>query len=131
MCNQKDALVLVIDDNPDNLFLMEMVLAQEGYRVETATCGREGLAKIHKLRPDLIVLDMMMPDLTGFEVIEQIESYQNLAKIPIIICTANKFVQKKNIAEVIDVCYKPIEIENMLAKVNSLIACDDRAEHAN
>ena len=123
MCEIKDALILVVDDNPDNLFLMETVLTQDGYRVETANCGKEGIAKTHKFVPDLIILDMMMPDLTGFEVIEKIKLDKSLANIPILICTANKFVRQKNIENVEGICYKPINVESVLAKVNSLIAC--------
>lgn len=125
MCDAKDALVLVIDDNLDNLFLMKLILIQSGYKVETACCAKEGLEKIHKLVPDLVILDMMMPDMTGFEVIEQIKPHRHLSKIPIVICTANEFVQKKNMEEVNDVCYKPIDIEDILARINSLIACED------
>lgn len=62
MCKIKDALVLVIDDCEDNLFLMELILVQDGYKVEKASSGKEGIAKIQKLIPDLIILDMMMPD---------------------------------------------------------------------
>lgn len=123
MCEIKDALILVVDDNPDNLFLMETLLTLDGYRVETASCGREGIAKIHKLIPDLIILDMMMPDLTGFEVIEEIKIHQRLANIPIIVCTANKFVRHKNMQDVEAVCYKPINLESILAKVDSMVAC--------
>lgn len=123
MCDVKDALVLVIDDCEDNLFLMELILMQDGYKVEKASNGKEGIAKIHQFVPDLIILDMMMPDMNGFDVIEQIKPYQHLSHIPIIICTANKFVQKKNIQEVASVLYKPIDIESILTQINSLIAC--------
>lgn len=126
MCDVKDALVLVIDDCDDNLFLMELILTQDGYKVEKASSGSEGIAKIHKFVPDLIILDMMMPDLTGFEVIEQIKPHRHLSHIPIIICTANNFVQKKNIQEVVSVIYKPIDINSTIAQINSLIACCDR-----
>ncbi len=125
MCDIKDALVLVIDDCEDNLLLMELILLQDGYEVEKASTGKEGIAKIHKFVPDLIILDIMMPDMTGFEVIEQIKPHQCLSHIPIIICTANKFVQKKNMQEAADVFYKPIDIGIMLAKINSLVACCD------
>lgn len=128
MCNVKDAVVLVIDDCEDNLFLMEMVLLQDGYKVETASCGAEGIKKIHQLVPDLIILDMMMPDMTGLEVVEHIKPYKDLARIPILLCTANRFIQQKDvdrIEEINDICYKPYDIGEIIAKINSLIACCD------
>ena len=125
MCDIKNALILVIDDNPDNLFLMEMILTQDGYRVEKAGGGREGIAKVHKLVPDLIILDMMMPDMTGFEVIEEIRPHKHLSHIPILICTANKFIRQKNIENIEGICYKPINIEDILVQINSLISCCD------
>ena len=88
-----------------------------------ASSGKEGIAKIQKLVPDLIILDMMMPDMTGFEVMKQIKTHQDLSHIPVIICTANTLVQKKNIQEVVSVFYKPIDIDSILTQVNSLIAC--------
>ena len=126
MCDIKDAVVLIIDDCEDNLFLMEMVLLQDGYKVEKACCGKDGIEKIHKLVPDLIILDMMMPDMTGFEVVEHIKPYKNLASIPILLCTANKFIHQldiEKIEEINDVCYKPYDICEILTKIDSLVAC--------
>lgn len=129
MGDVKDAVVLIVDDCEDNLFLMEMVLLQDGYEVEKACCGKEGIEKIHEIVPDLIVLDLMMPDMTGLEVIEQIRPYESLTNIPILVCTANRFMQKEDITkieEVDDVCYKPYDINDLLSKINSLITCCDR-----
>lgn len=123
MCDKKDAIVLVVDDCEDNLFLMELILAQDGYKVEKASCGIEGIEKIHQLVPDLIILDVMMPDMSGFEVVEKIKPHQHLSQIPILFCTANKFTDETVIEKVADVCYKPIDISEILRKVNSLIAC--------
>ena len=122
MCHIKDTLVLVIDDNPDSLLLMELTLLQDGYNVEKACCGKEGVTKIHQLVPDLIILDVMMPDMTGFEVVEHIKLYEHLSHIPIIICTANNFVCQENAEKVEGFFYKPINIDNILAQVNSLLA---------
>ena len=122
MCITKDRKVLIVDDCQDNLFLMELILVTDGYTVEKACCGREGLAKIHKHIPDLIILDLMMPDMTGLEVIEQIELHQHLASIPVLLCTANKFIRRDKNVKVKNICYKPIDIDNVLNQVHSLTA---------
>ena len=123
MYKTKDTVVLIIDDCQDNLFLMELILVQEGYQVAKASSGKEGVKKIHNLLPDLIILDLMMPDMTGLEVIEHIQPHQHLANIPILICTANKFTHQDEIVKLKNICYKPIDINNILTQVHSLIAC--------
>ena len=123
MCDIKDAVVLIVDDCADNLFLMETILVQDGYRVETACSGEQGIQKIHRLVPDLIILDMMMPGMTGAEVIEQLKPFPHLAQIPIIVCTANTCIAKPDLKTVASICYKPIDISDVLTKVNSLVAC--------
>lgn len=125
MCDLKDAVVLVIDDCEDNLLLMELILVQDGYSVEKASCGKEGIEKIHQLVPDLIILDMMMPDMTGLEVIEHIRPHCHLSHIPIIICTANKHINRDDL-KIKNICYKPVDINSILMQVNSLIACCDQ-----
>lgn len=123
MCVNKDAVVLVIDDCKDNLFLMELVLANDGYKVVTACNGKEGVTKATELIPSLIVLDMMMPDMSGAEVIEHIKASGKLAEIPIILCTANKRILKEEIKGIVDICYKPFDIDDMITRVNSFLEC--------
>jgi len=123
MCETKDTVVLIIDDCQDNLFLMELILMEEGYKVEKASCGKEGVRKIHQIVPDLIILDLMMPDITGFEVIEEIRPYQHLSNIPILLCTANRFVPQNEITRVKNICYKPIDVSKIIMQVHSLITC--------
>ena len=130
MCDVKNAVVLVIDDNTDNLFLIELLLVSDGYQVETACCGKEGVKKVHQLVPDLIILDMMMPDMTGLEVIDSIKSHHYLSQIPILICTANIYVNDDNVIGVQGVCHKPFEIDDILTRVHSLIACCDGKTHS-
>ena len=128
MCQTKNAVILVIDDCKDNLFLMELILLEDGYEVEKADSGREGITKIHKVVPDLIILDLMMPDMTGLEVIEQIQPHGHLANIPILLCTANRFIHQNDVLKADIVCYKPIDINHMLTQVHTLIAAE-RLKH--
>ncbi len=80
--------ILVIDDEPDLLELVRLNLDQAGYRVETAETGGEALEQIRSSPPDLIVLDLMLPDILGTEVCRQIRSDADLAHIPVIMLTA-------------------------------------------
>jgi two-component system phosphate regulon response regulator PhoB len=80
--------VLVIDDEPDLLELVRVNLAQAGFAVETAASGREALAALRQRRPDLIVLDLMLPDISGTELCRRVRAERELASLPIIMLTA-------------------------------------------
>ena len=80
--------VLVVDDEPDLLELVRFHLAQAGFEVETARDGRQGLESIRRRRPDLVVLDWMLPDLSGTEVCRQVRSDPQLRDLPILLLTA-------------------------------------------
>ena len=80
--------VLIVDDEPSSRQTLEAVLEGEGYRLEMAENGFQALEKARMLLPDVILLDVMMPGLTGFEVCERIRADEQLAEIPIIILTA-------------------------------------------
>ncbi len=80
--------ILVVDDEPDLLELVRFNLAQAGFEVATAETAREGLARARSAPPDLIVLDLMLPDQPGTEVCRQIRADRELAGIPILMLTA-------------------------------------------
>jgi two-component system phosphate regulon response regulator PhoB len=80
--------ILVIDDEPDLLELVRINLDQAGYRVETAESGRKGLERVRSSPPDLVVLDLMLPDVSGTEICRQIRADRELQGIPIIMLTA-------------------------------------------
>ncbi len=82
------ARILAIDDEPDLLELVRVGLTQAGYVVETAGTGNEALAALRRAPPDLILLDVMLPDLTGTELCSRIRADQRLAAVPIIMLTA-------------------------------------------
>jgi len=80
--------ILVVDDQPDNVFLLQDRLEHEGYEVITAYEGETGLKKAKEELPDLILLDIMMPGLSGFEVCKEIVNDKNTRDIPVILLTA-------------------------------------------
>jgi two-component system phosphate regulon response regulator PhoB len=80
--------ILVVDDEPDLLELVRFNLAQLGFEVGTAATGLEGLERIRRERPDLVVLDVMLPDLPGTEVCRRIRSDPELVGVPVLMLTA-------------------------------------------
>ena len=114
--------VLVVYDCEDNLLLMKLLLQGEGYKVKSADSGRKGLAEISKQCPDLIVLDLMMPDISGLEVIQHLKDKYCTSNIPIILLTANSNIQHQDVKYADAVCYKPFDIYTILRKIKSLLA---------
>ncbi len=116
--------ILYIEDNYDNLTLVKRVLEIEGYEVIEAKNGADGLTKARHTQPDIIITDINLPDIDGFEVTDTLKKSKETAHIPIIAMTAN--VMKKDretvfqagcdgyIAKPIDVDELPIQIENFL-----------------
>lgn len=80
--------ILIVDDEPLGRDTLEALLINEGYQLAFASNGREALAQVERLRPDLVLLDVMMPDLDGFEVCRQVRANPALAEIPVIMVTA-------------------------------------------
>jgi two-component system phosphate regulon response regulator PhoB len=80
--------ILIVDDEPDLLELVRFNLCQAGFDVETATGGQEGLEKARRRRPDLVVLDLMLPDVPGTEVCRRLRTDAELAGVPILMLTA-------------------------------------------
>jgi CheY-like chemotaxis protein len=88
----EDALpsVLIIDDSPEDLRMMEIMLSSEGFGVLKASDGAEGIAKATEEHPDLIVLDLLMPGMSGFDVVKALQEQPETRNIPIIICTVKE-----------------------------------------
>jgi len=80
--------ILVVDDEPDLLELVRVNLAEAGFHVDATTSGREVLERVRRSPPDLLVLDLMMPDVTGTDLCRQIRATPELADLPIIMLTA-------------------------------------------
>lgn len=115
--------ILVVDDSPDNVFLIQTILEEEGYAVSTAEDGPSALAQIEQSSPDLMLLDIMMPGMDGFEVTKRIRQNTNLPFIPILLITAHdspSVVQGLDIGAD-DFIRKPVEVDELLARVRSLL----------
>lgn len=115
--------ILAVDDTPDNLFLIQLALEQEGHRVELANDGDTALEQIKKSPPDLILLDVMMPGLSGYEVTQRIREDLRLPFIPIILITAfdeMSMVQGLDVGAD-DFIRKPVKVDELQAKVRALL----------
>jgi CheY-like chemotaxis protein len=80
--------ILVVDDNASNIKIMQVRLASEGYDVVTAADGEEALAAAREQLPDLILLDVMMPGMDGYQVVARIKANPDTAHIPVVMLTA-------------------------------------------
>lgn len=88
MAEKNDKLIMVVDDNPDFLNLMELLLGNAGYRVQPAEGAAEAMALMENTLPDAILLDIMMPNRNGFEFLENLRWDARFEKIPVIVMTA-------------------------------------------
>jgi two-component system, sensor histidine kinase and response regulator len=114
--------IMIVDDTPANLKLLEDMLLQQGYQVRSFPLGRLALAAALKKRPDLILLDVMMPEMNGYEVCERMNSEGQLADIPIIFLSALSETQDKVKAfraGGADYISKPFQIEEVHARVET------------
>ncbi|GBD25409.1 Transcriptional regulatory protein WalR [bacterium HR30] len=80
--------VLVVDDNPDSLVITRGILEPKGYEVIEATSGPQALALVEQSPPDVVLLDIMMPGMSGLEVLQQLKERYETARIPVILVTA-------------------------------------------
>jgi len=117
--------VLIIDDDVDTLKLVGLMLERQGYEISVASNGTLGLAKAAEDKPELILLDVMMPDLDGYEVTKRLRSNPSLAHIPIIMFTAKTMVDDKVAgfeAGVDDYLTKPTHPAELTAHVKAVLA---------
>jgi DNA-binding response OmpR family regulator len=123
--DEKAKLVLIIDDDEGIREILTFMVKKEGYRVEGAVDGEEGVQKAERLRPDLILLDLMMPRYGGFEVLRQLQG-SDLSRIPIVIVTgrytdrstAEMILQESN---VVDFLEKPLKPNVFVATLDRLL----------
>ena len=116
------ARVLVVDDPPPNVRLLEAILTPRGYEVSSASSGEEALGKIAESEPDLVLLDIVMPGMDGYEVCRTIRERTETAYLPVVMVTASGDEQKVKALEAgaDDFLTKPINQSELLARVASL-----------
>jgi two-component system response regulator VicR len=117
--------ILCIEDHPEMIELIRLILGRRGFEVEGAVGGREGLEVMAQNPPDLVLLDLMMPDVDGWEVYRQIKAREDLSHVPVIIVTAKAQgidrVLGLHIAGVDDYITKPFGPKELIHSVESLL----------
>ena len=125
--------ILVVDDAPDNVLLVETILEEEGYEISSADNGFSALSQIDKSPPDLLLLDVMMPGMDGYEVTRRIREKSELPFIPILLITAHdsaSVVQGLDLGAD-DFIRKPVEMDELLARVRSLLRLKHSVDERN
>ena len=119
------ATVLVVDDDPVILKLLEVNFEMEGFLVVRGSDGAEGLERAREVLPDIVILDVMMPRMTGYEVAKALREDERTAHIPIIFVTAraqSSDVERGIELGVDDYVTKPFDPLDLIARVNTLLA---------
>ena len=120
------ARILSIDDEMEILDLIRLILGRKGYEVEGAIGGEAGLAKAKAWKPDLILLDLMMPDMDGWEVFHRLRADEALADIPVVVVTARAQsidrVLGLHVARVNDYVSKPFTPQDLVESVERVLA---------
>jgi sigma-B regulation protein RsbU (phosphoserine phosphatase) len=129
--------ILIVDDTPANLHLLSEMLTQRGYRVRAVTSGSRALASAQLSRPDLILLDIKMPEMNGYQVCQQLKSNAQTREAPVIFISALDELQDKVHAFAVggvDYITKPFQVEEVVARVETHLALrrlQEQLEHAN
>jgi len=120
----RESSILIVDDEPSARETLEALLAKEGYELSFASSGAEGLAKAAELKPDLMLLDVMMPGMDGFEVCERLRTDAALAEMPVVMVTAldDRDARLRGITSgADDFISKPYDSSELRARVKAII----------
>ena len=116
-------LILIVDDAPANREMLEAILSPRGYAVLAARSGEEALAKVASHRPDLVLLDILMPRLDGYQVCRRLRSDPDTRYLPVVMITASELEERVRALEAgaDDFIQKPFDQAELLARVKSLV----------
>jgi DNA-binding response OmpR family regulator len=117
--------IVCIEDEQEMIDLVSLILTRKGYEVHGANSGLEGLRLIRRLKPDLVLLDLMMPDIDGWEVYQQMKADQDTQHIPVIIVTAKAQDIDKilglRVAKVNDYLTKPFGPSELVQSIENVL----------
>ena len=122
-----DTRILIVDDTPANIQTLAAILKSKGYQISAATNGKQAIEVLARMQPDLILLDVMMPEMDGFETCRQLKAAERWRHIPVIFLTAKTetadIVQGFELGAV-DYVAKPFNTHELLARVNTHLTMD-------
>lgn len=116
----KNYNILIIDDSTTNIVLLEAILKEKGYLIHTALSAKEAYSVMKNAIPDLILLDLLMPRISGFEFLEEIRQKDVTKETPVIVITAvndDEYKKKALKLGATEVLNKPVDIQGILQKV--------------
>lgn len=121
---KKDFCILVVDDSTTNVVLLEAVFYERGYKIETAYNAKEASVIIDKQTPDLILLDLLMPQINGFDFLKKLRKNRNTKDTPVIVVSAA--TDEENVDKImkmgaIDFIKKPIDLDYLVDRVESVL----------
>jgi DNA-binding response OmpR family regulator len=123
--NQKSHRVVYIEDDPEMIDLVTLILNRRGYQVKGAHGGRQGLEFVSQDLPDLVLLDLMMPDMDGWDVYQQLKASESTRQIPVIVITAKSQAIDRvlglHIAKVDDYISKPFRPQELLDSIDRVM----------
>lgn len=126
----KQAKILVIDDSTTNIVLLEAILAEKGYLIETALNAKEAFIRIEKQIPDLILLDLLMPKVSGFEFLEQLRKDEKTKNTPVVVISAitadDENASRIKALGTVDFLRKPIDIQYLVNRVDEILHQDQK-----
>jgi DNA-binding response OmpR family regulator len=121
--------VVCIEDEPEMIDLVRLILGRKGFQVIGANGGIEGLETVRRVKPDLVLLDLMMPDMDGWEVYQQVKADPGLRDIPVVVVTAKAQSIDKvlglHIAKVDDYITKPFGPQELLESVEKILGTSE------
>lgn len=126
MAEKKNKRILCIEDEQEMIDLIRLILTRRGFEVTGANGGKQGLEAIRAEKPDLVLLDLMMPDMDGWEVYQQMKADEATRDIPVIVVTAKAQSIDKvlglHIAKVDDYIAKPFSPQDLMDSVDAVLA---------
>jgi DNA-binding response OmpR family regulator len=125
MTEKSTKVILCIEDDQEMIDLIRLILSRRGFEIRGANGGKEGLEIIRKDHPDLVLLDLMMPEMDGWEVYQQMKADEAVRNIPVIVVTAKAQSIDKvlglHIAKVDDYIAKPFSPQELLTSVDNVL----------
>jgi DNA-binding response OmpR family regulator len=125
MADERLVRIVCIEDDPKMIDLVKLILRREGFEVIGVTNGRDGLATIEQAQPQLVLLDLMMPDIDGWEVYQTMRAHESMKHIPVIVLTAKAqsidIMLGLRIAKVNDYITKPFSPAELVQSVRKVL----------
>lgn len=134
MADSKKHTVVVVEDEQEMIDLIELILSRRGFEVFGANGGVQGLKAIREHKPDLVLLDLMMPEMDGWQVYQQLKADVETENIPVIVVTAKAQNIDKvlglHIAKVDDYIPKPFSLEELVTRIEKVLKRNAQAQKA-